>query len=156
MKFPGVISFRNAFPIWAMPNGGLRRASWATFLKLTKIPCAVSGRRYASEPVSSSGPTRVLNMRLKCRGSVRSHFSYSPGCLLGFAPHSTWSRWSARKRSLQNLQSTSGSWKPSTWPETSQTRGLRMTDESRATMSSLSRTIASSQRAFTFSLRRTP
>ena len=45
MKFPGVISFRNALPICAMPNGGLRRAIWATFLKLMKIPCAVSGRR---------------------------------------------------------------------------------------------------------------
>ena len=45
MKFPGVISLRNALPICAIPNGGLRRASWATFLKLTKIPWAVSGRR---------------------------------------------------------------------------------------------------------------
>ena len=48
MKFPGVISFRKAFPICAMPNGGLRRAICATFLKLRKMPCAVSGRRYAS------------------------------------------------------------------------------------------------------------
>ena len=45
MKLPGVISLRNDFPTCAMPNGGFRRASWATFLKLTKIPCAVSGRR---------------------------------------------------------------------------------------------------------------
>ena len=43
MKFPGVISLRNALPICAMPKGGLRRAIWATFLKLTKMPCAVSG-----------------------------------------------------------------------------------------------------------------
>ena len=50
MKLPGVISLRNALPICAMPNGGLRRAIWATFLKLTKMPCAVSGRRNASEP----------------------------------------------------------------------------------------------------------
>ena len=50
MKFPGVISLRNALPICAMPKGGLRRAIWATFLKLTKMPCAVSGRRYASWP----------------------------------------------------------------------------------------------------------
>jgi len=41
MKFPGVISLRNDFPIWAIPNGGLRRAIWATFLKLTKMPWAV-------------------------------------------------------------------------------------------------------------------
>ena len=45
MKFPGVISFRNDLPTCAIPNGGLRRAIWATFLKLMKMPCAVSGRR---------------------------------------------------------------------------------------------------------------
>ena len=87
MKLPGVISLRNALPICAIPNGGLRRAIWATFLKLTKMPCAVSGRRYASWPVSSTGPIRVENMRLNCRGSVRSHCSVSPGCLLGRWPH---------------------------------------------------------------------
>ena len=38
MKLPGVISFRNDLPTCAIPNGGLRRASWATFLKLMKIP----------------------------------------------------------------------------------------------------------------------
>ena len=38
-----MISLRNDFPICAIPNGGLRRASWATFLKLMKMPCAVSG-----------------------------------------------------------------------------------------------------------------
>ncbi|GBD46570.1 hypothetical protein HRbin41_01398 [bacterium HR41] len=45
MKFPGVISLRKALPIWAMPNGGLRRANCKTLRKFTKIPCAVSGRR---------------------------------------------------------------------------------------------------------------
>jgi hypothetical protein len=45
MKLPGVISFRNAFPIWAIPNGGFLRLNCRTFLKLTKIPWAVSGRR---------------------------------------------------------------------------------------------------------------
>ena len=44
-KFPGVISLRNDLPIWAIPKGGLRRANWSTFLKLMKMPCAVSGRR---------------------------------------------------------------------------------------------------------------
>ena len=33
------------FPICAMPNGGLTRKDDVTFLKLTKMPCAVSGRR---------------------------------------------------------------------------------------------------------------
>jgi hypothetical protein len=45
MKLPGVISLRNDLPIWAMPNGGFLRANCRTFLKLMKMPCAVSGRR---------------------------------------------------------------------------------------------------------------
>ena len=45
MKLPGVISLRNDLPIWAIPNGGFLRAKPSTFLKLMKIPCAVSGRR---------------------------------------------------------------------------------------------------------------
>ena len=94
-------------------------------------------------------------------GSVRSQSGVSPGRLLGLRPQRTSScsgsaRWSARKRSLHVRQSTSGSAKPDTWPEASHTAGLRMIDESSATMSSRSRTIASSQRAFTFSLSRTP
>ena len=44
-KLPGVISLRNDLPTWAMPNGGRRRAICSTFLKLMKMPCAVSGRR---------------------------------------------------------------------------------------------------------------
>ncbi len=44
-KFPGVISLRNDLPICAIPKGGLLRENWSTFLKLTKIPWAVSGRR---------------------------------------------------------------------------------------------------------------
>ena len=87
MKLPGVISLRNDLPTCAMPNGGLRRASWSTFLKLMKMPCAVSGRRYASEPSPSSAPTCVWNMRLNCRASVRSHSVCSPGRLLGLRPH---------------------------------------------------------------------
>ena len=45
MKLPGVISLRNDLPTWAMPNGGLLRTNFRTFLKLMKMPCAVSGRR---------------------------------------------------------------------------------------------------------------
>ena len=44
-KLPGVISLRKLLPICAMPNGGLTRIDEVTFLKLTKMPCAVSGRR---------------------------------------------------------------------------------------------------------------
>ena len=80
-------------------------------------------------PVSSTGPTRVSNMRLNCRASVRSHSGVSPGCLLGASGRTASSaRWSARKRCLQVRQSTSGSVKPPTWPEASQTRGCRMID----------------------------
>src|SRR6476659_3431860 len=70
MQFPGVISLRNDLPICAMPNGGFLRVVVCTFLKLTKMPCAVSGRRYATDASSSTGPTNVLNMRLKLRASV--------------------------------------------------------------------------------------
>ena len=71
MKLPGVISLRNDLPICAMPNGGFLRVVVCTFLKLTKMPCAVSGRRYATDASSSTGPTCVLNIRLKLRASVK-------------------------------------------------------------------------------------
>ena len=45
MKFPGVISLRKDFPTWAIPKGGFLRENCSTFLKLMKIPWAVSGRR---------------------------------------------------------------------------------------------------------------
>ena len=45
MKLPGVISLRKLFPIWAMPNGSLRRMAVATLAKFMKMPWAVSGRR---------------------------------------------------------------------------------------------------------------
>ena len=44
-KLPGVISFRNALPCWAIPNGTRTRVELMTFLKSTNIPCAVSGRK---------------------------------------------------------------------------------------------------------------
>jgi len=44
-KLPGVISLRNDLPICAMPKGGFRREASSTFLKLRKMPWAVSGRR---------------------------------------------------------------------------------------------------------------
>ncbi len=45
MKLPGVISLRNALPVCAMPKGGFLRVAVITLAKLTKMPCAVSGRR---------------------------------------------------------------------------------------------------------------
>ena len=103
MKLPGVISLRNDLPIWAIPNGGFLRVVVCTFLKFTKMPCAVSGRRYATDASSSTGPTNVLNIRLKLRASVK--LSLAPQ--LGHAPDA--GRWSARNRSWQLRQSTSGS-----------------------------------------------
>src|SRR5215471_3646595 len=74
-KFPGVISFRNDLPICAIPNGGFLRVVVCTFLKLTKMPWAVSGRKNATEASSSTGPTWVLNIRLKLRASVNESFA---------------------------------------------------------------------------------
>jgi hypothetical protein len=76
VKLPGVISFRNAFPTCAIPNGTFCRAAVCTFRKLTKIPCAVSGRRYTTFDSASTGPMNVLNMRLNIRGSV--HWPVTP------------------------------------------------------------------------------
>ena len=64
MKLPGVISLRKDLPICATPNGiFLREVRWM-FAKLTKMPCAVSGRRYSSLLASSVTPWNVLNIRL--------------------------------------------------------------------------------------------
>ena len=72
MKLPGVISLRNDLPTCAIPNGGFLRANCRTFLKLRKIPWAVSGRRKTREPSSATGPMWVSNMRLNMRGSDSS------------------------------------------------------------------------------------
>ena len=65
-------------------------------------------------------------MRLNWRGSVRSQSGVSPGRFDGRLPQrisscSGSARWSARKRCLHVRQSTSGSLKPPTWPDASQT-----------------------------------
>jgi len=72
MKLPGVISLRKALPIWAIPNGSFSRIDCSTLSKLTKMPCAVSGRKYVTAASSSTGPMNVLNIRLNCRGVVSS------------------------------------------------------------------------------------
>src|SRR5829696_1170695 len=43
VKFRGLISFRNALPIWQIPNGTFWRETSSTFLNWAKIACAVSG-----------------------------------------------------------------------------------------------------------------
>ena len=70
MKFRGVISLRKLLPIWAMPKGIRTRVLSRTFLKLTKMPWAVSGRRKAASSSPPRAPTIVLNMRLNSRGAV--------------------------------------------------------------------------------------
>ena len=70
IKFPGVISFLNDFPIWPIPNGGFLREVVATFSKLMKIPCAVSGRRYAIPDSSSTAPKNVFRSPENCFGAV--------------------------------------------------------------------------------------
>ena len=68
-KLPGVISLRKLLPICAMPNGGFIRAMlFSTLRKFVKMPCAVSGRRYTVFASLSTGPAKVLNIRLNLRG----------------------------------------------------------------------------------------
>src|SRR5260221_4526631 len=154
-KFPGVISLRNDFPICAIPNGGFRREESSTFLKLRKIPCAVSGRRDATDPEVSTSPTLVLNIRLNARASVSSP-PHSPGRLLGRSGHEASPSLSARKRPLHFLQSTIGSENPPTWPDVSQTFGFWMIAESSPTMSSREVTIRFHQASLTRRLSSTP
>ena len=71
VKLPGVISLRKDLPIWPIPNGIFFLEVRCTFLKFTKIPCAVSGRRYTVFFASSVTPWKVLNIRLNWRISVK-------------------------------------------------------------------------------------
>ena len=73
---------------------------------------------------------------------------------LGHAPES--GSWSARKRSLQLRQSTSGSVKVATWPLASHTFGAIRMEASRPTTSSRSCTIERHQASFTLRLSSTP
>ncbi len=70
VKLRGVISLRKLLPIWAIPNGTRTRVLSSTFLKLTKMPCAVSGRKKVTSSSPPSAPSVVLNIRLNSRGSV--------------------------------------------------------------------------------------
>ena len=154
MKLPGVISLRNALPICAMPNGGLRRENWSTFLKLTKMPCAVSGRRKMRAASSRTGPMKVSNIRLNCARVAQLAAALGAAQLAVPAPGS---RWSARQRFLHlPMHWTSGSVKLSTWPEASHVRGCIRIAASRATMSSRSCTFARHHSALTLFLSRTP
>ena len=147
---PGVISLRNDLPIWAMPNGGRLRVVCSTFAKFMNMPCAVSGRRYTSAPLPSTGPAWVLNIRLKARASVKLPTASQLGQVVGS------SSWSSRNRSLQFLQSTSGSVKLAKWPEASNTGGGVRIAASRPTTSWRSCTMERHQASFTLRSSNTP
>ena len=86
MKLPGVISLRKLLPTCAMPNGGFMRADDSTLAKLTKMPCAVSGRRYAIPSSSSTGPRKVFSRPEKLRGSVHEPGWPVSGSLMSARP----------------------------------------------------------------------
>ncbi len=54
-----------------MPKGIFMRPLFCTFRKLTKMPCAVSGRRYNVSESSMTLPILVANIRLNCLTSVQ-------------------------------------------------------------------------------------
>ena len=66
------IRFLNDLPICPIPNGIFFLDVRCTFLKFTKIPCAVSGLKYTVFFASSVTPWNVLNIRLNSRISVKS------------------------------------------------------------------------------------
>ena len=96
---------------------------------------------------SSTGPAKVLNIRLKARASVRS---VDPQ--LGQAP----SILSARQRSWQFRQSTRGSVKLLRCPEASQILGAERMAASRPTTSSRYWTMDRHQASLTLRSRRAP
>ncbi len=149
-KLPGVISLRNDLPIWAMPNGGFLRLDCSTLAKFTNMPWAVSGRRYTSAPAPSTGPAWVLNIRLKLRASVKESRSPQFGQVCGS------SSLSRRNRSLQFLQSTSGSVKFARWPDASHTAGGDKIAASRPTTSWRSCTMERHHASLTLRSRSTP
>ena len=116
------------------------------------MPWAVSGRRYTIEVASSTGPMWVLNIRLNCRGSV----SCPPHSGHSRLAHSSSGMASVRKRCLHFLQSTSGSWKFSTCPEASHTRGCIRMAASRPTMLSCSWVICFHQKRWMLFFSSTP
>ena len=78
-----VISFRKAFPIWAMPKGTLTRPVSTTFLKFAKIPGRFPAKITKRDP---SRKARVVsNIMLNSRGSKRTRLAGSwrrePGLL---------------------------------------------------------------------------
>ena len=130
MKFLGVISFLNAFPICAMPKGNVFDEESTTFLKFVNICCAVSGLRYANDEPSSIGPTLVLNIRLNGLGSVKSVDLH--------AGHLESSIKSLLQRALQALQSTIGSENVSSCPECLRTIGFDKIEASKPSILSVS------------------
>ena len=142
IKFPGVISFRKALPIWQIAKGNFILEVLWTFMKFVKIPCAVSGRKYVSFLSLLTTPKYVLNIKLKFRMLVHSSFPQT-GHLIWFSAiifsislYGVFSETrilvadsinlSARKRLWQLLQSIRGSLKFFKWPLASHTVGFKI------------------------------
>ena len=58
-------------PVCAIPKGIFIRPVFWTFKKLTKMPWAVSGRKYISMALSAEAPSLVPNIKLNCLTSVQ-------------------------------------------------------------------------------------
>ena len=139
IKFPGVISFLNALPIWAILNGSLALVDLWTFKKLTYSPCAFSGLKYMVLLLSFVTPLYVWNIKLNCLISVKLHLPhFGHGILFSLIYASISScvipsacasglksliKLSALCLVLHSLQSNSGSEKPATCPLASHTLG---------------------------------
>ena len=78
VEFRGVISLRKLLPTCPIAKGTRTRVLSSTFLKLTKIPCAVSGRR-KTVPSSLGGIERGLEHQVKfTRFGQRPWFCVGP------------------------------------------------------------------------------
>src|SRR6266571_9193912 len=121
------LSLHDALPIWAIPKGIFLRLTDWTIGKSTKMPWAVSGRSHTTADSSSTGPMKVLNIRLKLRGSVNGplpQFGQVSSPRSGGRPRLAWNasiRWSSRNRWWQLVHSISGSVKDSRCPDASHT-----------------------------------
>ena len=160
MKLPGVISLRKDLPICPIPNGTFFLEVLCTFLKLTKIPCAVSGLKYTVFLASSVTPWNVLNIRLNCLISVKSflphegqaisfslikfsissldHASTADSSVKLLSAAQSSINLSARNLSLHALQSIRGSAKPPRCPEATHVCGFIRIAQSTPTLYGLS------------------
>ena len=136
-KLPGVISLRKLLPICATPNGGFTRIDEMTFLKLTKMPCAVSGAGTRARVLRHGADVRLEHqVELPGLGQIalgelarmlrRPPAAFASLELVG------------AEAELAGTAVDERVGEPETCPEATQTCGLRMIAESSATTSSRS------------------